>query len=75
MIMKKTGLSPVLAIYVLFLLFFSSFNVEAAKENKFPRPVGSVNDYASVLPPKVKAAMESLSVNWPRRAIAPRYSA
>lgn len=61
MIMKKTCFSPVFIIYMLFLLFFLSFNAEAAKENKFPRPVGAVNDYASVLSPKVKAAMESLS--------------
>ncbi len=61
MMMKKTGLSPVLKIYVLFLLFFSSFSAEAAKENRFPRPVGAVNDYASVVSPKVKSEMESLS--------------
>ena len=61
MIMKKTCFSPVFIIYMLFLLLFLSFNAEAAKENKFPRPVGAVNDYASVLSPKVKAAMESLS--------------
>lgn len=61
MVVKKTCLSPVFIIYMLFLLLFLSFNAEAAKENKFPRPVGAVNDYASVLSPKVKAAMESLS--------------
>jgi len=61
MIMKKTCLSPVFIIYMLFFLFFLSFNAQAAKENKFPRPVGAVNDYASVLSPKVKATMEGLS--------------
>ena len=61
MIMKKTCFSPLFIIYMLFLLLFLSFNSEATKENKFPRPVGAVNDYASVLSPKVKAAMEGLS--------------
>jgi uncharacterized protein len=61
MVVKKTCLSPVFIIYMLFLLLFLSFNAEAATENKFPRPVGAVNDYASVLSPKVKAAMEGLS--------------
>jgi len=61
MVMKKKWLSPVFIIYMLIFLFFLSFNAQAAKENKFPRPVGAVNDYASVLSPKVKAAMESLS--------------
>lgn len=61
MVVKKTCLSPVFALYVLFSLFLFSFNAEAAKENKFPRPVGAVNDYASVISPEVKATMEGLS--------------
>jgi len=39
--------------------FFSGGAVQAAE--KFPTPQGAVNDYANVIPPDIRARMESLS--------------
>jgi len=61
MIKQKTCFRSAFILSILFPFFFWSFTAEAAKESKFPRSVGAVNDFASVVSPKVKAAMESLS--------------
>ena len=54
MVIKKTCLSPVFIMFMLFFMFCLSFDAQAAKKNKFPRPVGAVNDFASVVVATVK---------------------
>lgn len=49
------------ALTILFFIVFFSSSSPAAKADKFPRPTGAVNDFASVVSPRVKAAMEGLS--------------
>jgi len=59
--MKNTGHS--LKYVFLFCLFCSSLffiSLASAKE-QFPRPVGAINDFASVIPAEGKAVMENLA--------------
>ena len=49
-------------LIAIFLLFnFLQVRDMNAIEEKFPRPTGAVNDFASIIPPDIKTAMESLS--------------
>jgi len=59
MILPKRCCSSLLSI--LFCIIFLASSAPAAKRDKFPRPVGAVNDFAAVVSPQVKAAMEGLS--------------
>jgi len=58
---KKILRSQRLLIAIFLLFNFLQGRSLNAIEEKFPRPTGAVNDFASIIPPDTKTAMEGLS--------------
>jgi len=58
---RKTLHFNYLVIALVLLLNFIQAGDGTAIEEKFPQPTGAVNDFASIIPPDTKTAMEGLS--------------
>lgn len=58
---KKILLSQHVLIAIFLLFIFLQVRAINAMEEKFPQPTGAVNDFASIIPPDTKTAMEGLS--------------
>lgn len=60
MVGKRSYYQKFLIVCILFLALVSRGRAEAAKE-KFPRPRGAVNDFASLIPSNMESKMENLA--------------
>jgi len=62
--MKKffsSSLKKDLAVYLFLLLLLGFYTSITAAKEQFPRPVGAINDFASVIPAETRAVMENLA--------------